>query len=319
MKIHLITNCTSRKLHKLTSKVHLKDISKDAISPSENWTKILSKQVDLLPALDAYAGDHWAKVKDIERLGASLWIVSAGYGLISADTKICSYNATFNSNDENSVSKFYSKENLKEKNRCWWKDIHKGRESSIEKIYFDHPGDIFFIALPPNYLKVIEPELDNLASCGVINLHNTYIFSSKQDLSLSLKECFYQAKEDFCEQLGGSRVSLIIRLARYIFKGLSLKEPTYPQVQKMYNALLLGSSPVKHINRRKMTDKNVIDFILTELNDSTLTKISTTKLLKKMRDQGMGCEHKRFSKIYSELLVEIKNTNFREVSKNGKS
>ena len=68
-----------------------------------------------------------------------------------------------------------------------------------------------------------------------------------------------------------------------------------------------------------MTDKNVIDFILTELNDSTLTKISTTKLLKKMRDQGMGCEHKRFSKIYSELLVEIKNTNFREVSKNGKS
>jgi len=311
LKIHLITNCTNGKSSKLKHDVKIKDISVDTRFPSKQWLDNLQKQKDLVAAIDVYVGDHWSKVNEVYNLDFPVWVVSAGYGLISAKQEIASYNATFNANNENSVSKLFAGESFVEKNISWWNEInakeasHTNITGPIEELYRKNPSDIFFIVVPPNYLKVLAPELHKLATSGIINSENTFIFSSRQNLIPSLKNLFFQAKDDFCKNLGGSRISLNIRLASQILKELTLERAVAPQVKKLYNNLLTSASPAERFNRKKMTDEDVDNFIRCELLNISLKEASATKLLRILRDKGMACEQKRFGKLYKEF-IEIK-------------
>lgn len=307
MKIHLITNCTSSKSSKLQHDVNIKDISGDTRSPSTQWVNKLKKQKDLVAAIDVYVGDHWSKVNEIYNLNHPVWVVSAGYGLIPAKRKISSYNATFNANNENSVSRFYSGESLTDKNISWWNEINlkaipqTKSIGPIEELYKNNPSDIFFVVVPPNYLKVLAPELLKLTTNGIINTENTFIFSSKQALKPLLQNLFFQAKDDFCEQLGGSRISLNIRLASKILKGLTLERAVAHQVRKIYNDLLTNAAPAERFNRKKMTDEDVDNFIMNELLSMSLKESSASKLLRVLRNKGMACEQKRFGKLYKTI------------------
>jgi len=307
LRIHLITNCTSSKSSKLKHDVNIKDISGDAHSPSKQWLNKLKKQKDLVAAIDVYVGDHWSKVYEIYNLNHPIWVVSAGYGLIPAKRAVSSYNATFNGNNENSVSRFYSGETLTDKNIIWWNEINLKKKPQtkpigpIEELYKNNPSDIFFIVLPPNYLKVLAPELHKLITSGIINSENTFIFSSKQTLKPLLQNLFFQAKDDFCEQLGGSRISLNIRLASKILKELTLERAVAPQVKKIYNDMLTNSAPAERFNRKKMTDEDVGNFIMNELLSMTLKESSASKVLRILRDKGMACEQKRFSNLYKTI------------------
>lgn len=308
MKIHLITNCTSSKSSKLKHDVKIKDICDKTLSPSKNWLDKIQSQKDLVAAIDVYVGDHWSKVNEVYNLDFPVWVVSAGYGLISAKQEISSYNATFNANDENSVSKFFSGESLAEKNISWWNKIN-AKESTvhkkagpIEELYIDNTTDIFFIVVPPNYLKVLEPELQKLASSGTLHKENTFIFSSKQNLNPSLRDFYFQAKDNFCKDLGGSRISLNIRLASYIIKRLTLEGAVAPQVESLYNDLLKNLPPAEKFNRKRMTDEDVYHFIREELESLGIKESSASKLLRTLRSKGMACEQKRFGKLYKEFI-----------------
>jgi hypothetical protein len=308
LKIHLITNCTSSKSNKLKHDVKIKDINEESCSPTKSWFYKLQSQKDLVAAIDVYVGDHWSKVNEIYNLAFPVWVVSAGYGLISAKKEISSYNATFNGNNENSVSKFFSGENLAEKNISWWNEINIKETNGcqeygpIEGLYKKHTSDLFFIVVPPNYLKVLEPELQKLVSSGIVHKENTFIFSSKQNLNPSLKNFYFQAKDNFCKHLGGSRISLNIRLANYIMKRLTLERAVAPQVENLYNELLKNSPPAEKFNRKKMTDEDVFHFITEELESSGINKSSASKLLRALRSKGMACEQKRFGKLYKEFI-----------------
>lgn len=283
----------------------MENIDPEECFPSQEWLNKLSSQKGLCPAIDVYVGDHWTRVVEVYNQNVPVWIISAGYGLISADEKICSYNATFSPNDANSVSKFYSGESLAEKNRTWWKNIHPSKSEGpvdltpIEKLYFKNKSDAFFIALPPNYLKVIEPELIKLMQSGLITKNNTFIFSSKQNLDSSLENLFYQVKDDFCEQLGGSRISLNIRLVSYILKKVSTKKSVVAQVKNFYNELLEGSKPAKRFDRMKMSDEKIIRFIRDESMLIGYENASASRLLRILRDKGMACEQSRFRTLFT--------------------
>jgi len=308
LKIHLITNCTSSKSSKLKHDVKIKDICDKTRSPSKNWLDKIQSQKDLVAAIDVYVGDHWSKVNEVYELGMPVWVVSAGYGLISAKQEISSYDATFNGNHENSVSNFFSGESLAERNISWWNKIN-AKESTehqeagpIEELYLDNTSDIFFIVVPPNYLKVLEPELQKLASIGIVHKENTFIFSSKQNLKPSLRDFYFQAKDNFCKDLGGSRISLNIRLASHIIRRLSLEGAVAPQVESLYNDLLKDLPPAKKFNRKRMTDEDVYHFIREELESTDIKDSSASKLLRTLRSKGMACEQKRFGKLYKEFI-----------------
>ena len=309
MKVHLITNCSSGKSSKLGKKVQIKSICNENHSPSKAWLELLKRKKNLLEAIDVYVGDHWSQVKDVFNANIPVWVVSAGYGFISAKEKITSYDATFNGNHENSVSRFFYGSTLAEKNSIWWDQINDTNSLSsagpIERLYKSNESDVFFIVVPPNYLKVLEPELKKLVASGVINDKNTFIISSKQNLEPSLKEFFFQSKDNLCKKLKGSRISLNIRLANYVIKRLETQRDISSQVKSIYKGLFEELPPAEKFNRKKMTDEDVFQFLRGELQSRNDKFPSASYLLRVLRDNGMACEQKRFGKIYKEF-IELK-------------
>lgn len=310
MKVHLITNCTSNK-RKFCSKppIALSEIKKNKNeSVVKEWLELLHYNGETVAAIDLYLGDHWSIAREIYKKNKLVWVISAGWGLINIETPIYPYNATFTKGDPNSVSYPDVNNSAIQQNRKWWNDLHKRRclDFSIEKLFEDFSGDYFFIAVSPQYINVIEPELAELKKKGVITSKNTFILTSGKGLQESLRELQYLVSEDFCSILGGSRISLNIRLARYLMEGCDSHDDIQEFVTQKYNLLCDSSKPAKKYDRIKLSDEEVISFIKKVITDEDIR--SATAGLKKLRSKGMACEQKRFGHLFKVVKEEIHNS-----------
>lgn len=311
MTIHLITNCTSKKSSKLKNTVNINEVINTTRPNLVDWVNAIYNNPEKSDALNVYAGDHWSIAREIHENKIPLWIISAGFGFINSTTKICAYNATFSSNDLNSVGQYYGTNSLLKNNRRWWEQLHDNRgihfrsEHSFTSMIRKCMSDTFFIVSSPSYLKVIEPELEELTLKGYLNPENTFIITSKIKLSENLKPMHYIAIEDFCTQLKGSRISLNIRLARFLMLGIDESSNIREQINKKYNDLLRASTPALKFNREKISDSNLESFILKQLSSSGSSKHSATSLLRDLRKLGFACEQKRFGKIFKMTQINL--------------
>ena len=190
MKVHLITNCTSNK-RKFCSKppIALSEIKKNKNeSVVKEWLELLHSNKEKVTAIDLYLGDHWSIAREIYKQNKLVWVISAGWGLINIETPIYPYNATFTKGEPNSISSLDTSSSAMLQNRKWWNALQKRRrlEFTIEKLFEDFSGDYFFIAVSPQYIKVIEPELFELKKKGVIKPKNNLIFPGYFFVSKSL-------------------------------------------------------------------------------------------------------------------------------------
>ncbi|ATC99584.1 hypothetical protein [Pseudoalteromonas spongiae] len=307
MKFHLITNCTSSKSSKAEYKLHFSDFINNS-NVAHSWLEALNDSKPTIKAIDMYVGDHWNNVREIHNLGVPISIVSAGYGLVSSEHLINSYDATFSANTENSVGQIFKSNYLSERNVEWWKTIHQisSNTSPVKSLVNENLDSFFIIALTPDYLKVLEPELIELVATKKINIMNTAIISRDVSLHSSLKSLHYKNSEDFCHELGGSRISLNIRLAKYLIKDIDKSGHIRNQLENKFNALVLKAKPAKKYNRKKLSDTELMNFIESELNLGDSAKISASVLLRTLRNKGLACEQKRFSSLYRNVINKNK-------------
>ncbi len=305
MNVHLITNCTSKKTNSLNNFVSISEISSTEEQSAHDWVTRLNQKTTKLKAKHVYLGDHWSRVLEIINLETVVSIISAGYGFIGSNTPICRYDATFSSQNVNSVSKLYKLASTTECNRKWWRDINRflyGYENPIEVLYHKNPKDKFIIATSPTYLKVIQPELINLAKIGRLNKHNTVILSTQQLVPQELESVFLTVKDDFTALVGGSHVSLNIRVAAFIIKYTRKGIDFLTQVRIAYNILLQEGRPTTKYKRKKLTDDEVRDFINSFIKSTKQSLTTASPILRELRNQGMACEQKRFKKIFESIL-----------------
>ena len=240
MQIHLITNCTKNKRNVISASTAMLSEIKETtcFSRVHEWLKHIDGCEKRVPALDLYVGEHWAVAKEEYNRKRMLWILSAGWGVINAETPICPYDATFTKGDENSIfrSSKDEDESVINQNREWWKTLHEKRSSdlTLEKLFNEFSGDCFFIAASPHYLNVIEPELIELKEKGIVTSENTFVITSGKGINEELKHLQYLVSEDFCSTLGGSRISLNIRLAKYLMEGCGDSKDIKALVDKKY-------------------------------------------------------------------------------------
>lgn len=305
MRFHLITNCTNSKNSKALNKFYFSDFknNKNVVS---SWLNALNNGKAGIKAIDMYVGDHWSNVRKIYDLGIPVSIVSAGYGLLSSEHLIHSYDATFSPRSENSVGQIFESNYLAERNIKWWESINKSLLGlpPLRSLINENSTAFFIIALAPHYLKVIEPELIELTSSNKVNRQNTIIISREAKIHDSLKEMFYRNSEDFCDVLGGNRVSLNIRLARYLLDQADKSTDVVEHISKRYEKLLLEAKPAKKYKRKKLSDDEIIEFIQRELKDSKGLTPSASGFLRSLRNKGLACEQKRFGSIYRSVLCK---------------
>lgn len=309
LKVHLITNCTNNKRSHLNNKISFSDILNKEVLDIQDWVKATTSNQSRDLAIDTYAGDHWKVARDLHSKGIPLWVLSAGFGFISSHDEICSYDATFSPGGTNSVSRFASTTDSLSDNITWWNQLHANRNCKyrydLTSMVKEHKQDFFCISASPQYLKVILPELLTLVEDKYLTAENTIIISSKIELPQILKPLHILATEDFCELLQGSRISLNIRLARYLIEKIDTRDEFSKQVKGEYQKLKQASKPAKKFDRQKMSDGEVSNYINRKLK-SAPDKASATTLLATFRNEGFACEQKRFGKIFKQTQESCK-------------
>lgn len=98
MSVAFIVNCTANK--RFPSQINFKDVKKGIIP--EEWLEHINMLPEVCRAADLYKGQYWSLCMEAfatmrAKRHVSLYIVSAGLGIVSGDKRVPSYEATFSS------------------------------------------------------------------------------------------------------------------------------------------------------------------------------------------------------------------------------
>lgn len=332
-KLHIIVNCASRK--RISPKISLGEIAEpDLEKRAEIWWKRLnnpsnffsqndnlsSKDDKKLEAINLYIGSYWASIRKLPTAAVSagfdprLWIISAGYGLISASEEISSYSATFSKYDEDSVitgkNSYPTKTDILQN---WWKAISNyavsgNNQRSISQLIKNHSNDYFLIVASFDYLSAIEQDLvkgldffDDLDKLIIITSKSKF-FDGKLSKHLIPSDARLQCNKEcpeFCEKhfiKPGIRGAISSNLALRIIETVKIQDFNALKIKSQVADFIKQSPELLKFNRTRLKDDKVREFIAKELNKTPSSSCSF--LLRKLRNSGQACEQKRFTQIY---------------------
>ena len=303
--INVVVSCTARKTMQAPRESCLHAIKGASLERRlQLWLqRIYGAPCDaFLEARRLYCGDAWSVVQSAleansQRASASLWIASAGYGLIGATERIRPYSATFMAGHKDSISV------RQDRAACaaWWAGLsqsshEKGRQiSSIQALAKCFPSTPLLIALSESYIAALADDLVDARRhlCDPDLLVIVSAGSSKRGI---LEEHFLPCDARLEHRFGGARSSLNSRIVRHILQTTEPENVRCSLLKKRFSRML-GKLP-KHrtFDRSKMTDQEVTEFIVQNLR--ACPDATQTSLLRQLRDNLRACEQKRFRRIY---------------------
>lgn len=171
--INLVVTCTKRKRRAVPRRLQLRSVPRlpSAAARAARWLERLQHSAEpLTPAADLYAGDHWqlVRVMAAQRLvdGARtrVWVCSAGYGLISLESRLLPYSATFAGGQPDSVGAGRTGKGS-EALPLWWQTIALWRGPTPEgprtltQVAEQFPREPLFLVMSENYLRALGPDV----------------------------------------------------------------------------------------------------------------------------------------------------------------
>ncbi len=300
-RVQLVVACANRKTQPVPGSLRLRHIvDASPAGRSARWIDQLERSTEpMVPARQLYAGEHWQVVRSLEPtaaagdLDASLWVCSAGYGLVSADAQLRPYAATFATGHADSVS-------ADPRNRsCWWASLSdwKGPVPSAPRTLRDlarsQPHAIFLVALSSAYLAACTNDLLELANELVSPEQLTIISTGSSGGPLARH--LAPASAQLQPVLGGTRQSLNARILAYLLREHAAAL-THTDIQSVLSGLLAEAPPLARYQRASRSDHQVQMFIRRRL--ASEPELTASRLLREFRDLGYACEQGRFAALY---------------------
>jgi len=300
--VHFITSCTQSKAVKYGEALQLSKCSENPKFSPEYWLRTLGQKLPKGPALEVYTGDHWSVSKDILKNYANeLWVLSAGYGLISAKSDIGAYDATFSTGNQNSVSNNLGLISSSiQQNRIWWNELTLLNKNSLSltELFKRFRNDLFIIAAAPTYINVVKQEIKESISSRLVNEDNLLIITSSIDSELKNFSIITKEKVRTHKDIGGSVVSIHTRVARQLLKSSKKFQYSIANMKVEYLKLENQSPNIVKKPIRKLTDDEIVKIIKNLITEFSDVKLSSSVVLRMFRDKGYSCEQKRFSRLY---------------------
>ncbi len=317
-RINIIVTCTKRKHLPPSPGLMLRDIcTEDMETGFAAWTKQLStSKSKRVLARDLYAGDHWAVVKSLEGVASSsgleayVWVCSAGYGLISLDTRIKPYSATFSPNVPDTVCKWSNPDSGKVPSQLWWQLLtewsgtNEPQPRSIKDIAAKYPNSPMLVAVSQPYMRAILEDV----GMALKTLHDTELLCviSSGTISLpNMESNLLPCNASLQAEVGGSLNSLNARLTRTILTGLRNNTFRVSNLRAQFSAKTAMALPLAKNKRKIISDNEARDFILTALREDPRT--SWTRALKRFRGSGLACSQERFASMFKLVKLRIRN------------
>ena len=304
MTVHLIASCTDRKRGEVPDELRLRELPVGNKRASKWVTRLAHSSSPTKPARDLYGGEHWQLVLELEAAllemgrAADLWVASAGYGLVSADTNLKPYSATFAPREPDSVPP--------EDATHWWTELCAASHAkSLQTLVA--PADTLVVIASAKYLRAMLPDLQ-AARQTLTDPQQLIVFSGSQvpELSDSLVrvdsrvQVALQGETD--RELRGTKQGLAARAALRLLSRTKTWPPTTTAIQNAYARLVSDVRPPKAHDRERHDDDDVRAFIVAQLEQDA--RAGWTKLLREWRGRGQACEQKRFRNLYQAVRAE---------------
>ena len=309
---HILVTCTKRKRLPTPGRLRLGSVGKGSPSDvAERWVQRLEHTAaPRVRAASLYAGDHWQIAASLPaeaaRCGvkARLWILSAGYGLISGSASIVPYSATFSVGHPDEVLARFSGREGADAVREWWSALSNwpGPESdaprSIAELARRNPNFPIVVVASPKYLAAVQDDL--LRAKSALDDPATLIVVSaggrgRGPLASNMIDCSAR----FQSALGGALMSLNARVAR----GVIEQHPPFPWkvtgFQDFLERLPMTEPVAQTPQRQPVSDADVREYVRNALRENP--KARPTTLLRLYRESGYACEQKRFGRLFKEV------------------
>jgi hypothetical protein len=277
-----------------------------------------------MPARDLYLGDHWAVVRELPvlarcaKVSASLWVASAGYGLVPESGFLRSYSATFAVGQADTVfpASAATSKARSAYAQAWWAALGQlslpsrarssgsgrnppGARSVLELARLDPHARILVVA-SPDYVAAMAVDLVAAAAELASPDHLIVVSGRDRFATSALARHIVPSDARLQAKVGGAMPSLHARVARKIVKEAPRWELSASSLRERYTRLLETCPAPKRYKRHKLTDGEVRAFILGVLRREGATATASASL-RALRGSGRACEQHRFKDLFHSL------------------
>lgn len=311
--LHIIANCTGRKRADAPNLLRLRTVPPGTLEERARvWCARLKQSTEkVIRAGELYAGDHWAAVQRLRPLAKQagfkpcIWIISAGYGLVSADDDIRPYSATFSGADPDGVRTYVTdKKSRRSLLQDWWKfltgfhRVNGNRPRSLTALARSAQRDYYLVVASPEYLLAVGDDLSNAVEQH-LSPDRLLIVSSGQKQEEALSRFIIPSTARLQSRVGGARAALNARVASLVLKKVQTSGFNADALKNDIRITASRSPKPPAYERTRMDDSEIKLFIRGRLNEQA--RASFSNLLREFRDSGRACEAGRFKSLYHEV------------------
>lgn len=301
----VVTNCTARKRSKqqAVSSAEIRNV--DSVRDlARRWFRLAQGHSSATRAADLYGGRSFRDAAvAAESCGADLFIVSAGFGLVSSTTALPNYALTV-SQGAGSISL-----KLKQFNASaidWWKALcgEIGNPDPVSRLVRQRSTAVVLLALPSTYLQMVAPELGNLSNLELSRLRLFTSLPGQGLLEPRVANCVlpYDDRLSGLQGHAGTRTDFPQRALRHFVEVLQGHQLS---LQAGRTAVVRALSRHKAPSRETRVRTSDSEICAAIKSLSTSGSLSASTLLRRLRDeQGIACEQGRFRSLWQQVQQE---------------
>lgn len=312
--VNVIVTCTKQKSLDAPAAMQLRNLHGASV---ECRLQAWKRQADhysgeLCTARRLYAGDHWAVAKSLEQIegkrsAIQVWVISAGFGLVSLDTPIAPYSATFSTRHPDTVvlaGHAQTAVRAATDKREWWNGLTglgwtRERPISLRDLALEFPDCPMVLAASANYLHAVQDDL--LAARDLlVDPDQLAVFSAGTDELSGLTEHLVPCDARLQPLVGGILRSLNVRVLRKFLNSCGSRSTVGVRSAKRTLEAWLSTAPERpKYDRSPASDDEIRQFVSRAMQSQT--GVSRTGLLQAFRRSGRACEQNRFKALFGEV------------------
>jgi hypothetical protein len=314
--VYLCVPCTKRKRISSSTNLVMRNLPPSSVDVlARNWVDSLRQSPSVCSARELYAGKGWMNAVVAHREACIQWpselmVLSAGYGLISADYMVNGYSATF-ANDEDQISRrMLNQSGKSEYHREWWAHLNhlQGRTDTPCANFGRGLDDaIFIFAMGSDYVHALQDDLVQLVTCvGTDRFFLINVGHKGEKFPELLRNSILPIDIRIEKLVAGTRSYINTGALVWLLKYVVSKVGWNRNEMVALISQLLDEIPIARtrVGLKRSSDW-VLSWISENVSDSDCLP-SATELLSKFRQLGNGFEERKFRLLYTEVLGSLR-------------
>ena len=269
---------------------------------AEVWRSSLAAHPSRLPAARLYVGRSILEAKNISlNIGAQLFFVSAGIGLVYSDELIPGYDISASGKGTELA---VTLGRLGATKSDWWRMLASGRGFSW--LLRENPDATVLVSLPSEYLDMILGDLEEAppGDLARIRLFTSSVGRKKAGKVPGLLSLPYDERLESITGYAGTRSDFPQRAMKHFVASLNGHLLPIDEATRAVTASL-GGFEIKAVPLRKRLADGEIRELIRHAWESAGG--NSAKLLRHLRDTDLvACEQRRFSRLRRQVEVEIR-------------